>query len=100
MTGPRAHEGSVLQPESPFMTTAEVAHLLRRSPATVLAWSKAGHLRPTTQLPDGGYLWDRLEVEALARGGERPVRHATVDPGLVRSFVDQAYARSIGRKKA
>lgn len=76
------------------MTTAEAAALLRRTSDTVIKWSKRGLLECLGKLPDGGYLWERSAVEALARGGAATAKHASVDPGVVRAFVDQAWKRA------
>lgn len=79
-----------------WVTTAEAARMLRRTPSTVLAWSRRGLLPSAGRLPDGGYLFERAAVVALVRG-VRPVRHAAVDPASVRAFVDAAHRRAVGR---
>lgn len=83
---------------SPWVTTAEAADLLRRTPATIRAWAKRGVLPPAGKLPDGGLLFERRAVDALVRG-DAPVRHAMLDPDAVRAFVDTAYRRAMrGRR--
>jgi len=77
----------------PFLTTSETARLLRRTPDTILEWRSKGHLPQAGQLPDGGYLFEREAVMALARG-RRQVKHAITDPAKIKAFVDAAWRRS------
>lgn len=87
------------EPEDDWLTTAEVAARVKRTPKTVIGWAKAGKLRVAGRLPDGGYLFDRAEVIAFVRG-ERPVKHATVDAAAVRAFVDASYRRTMAKRRA
>ena len=51
-----------------FLTTSEVAALLRVDASTVRDWAKRGKLAATT-LPGGHYRFNRVDVDALT--GER-----------------------------
>lgn len=82
--------------EPDYLTTSEVAELVRRTPATVREWIRRGVLHPAGPRLLGGYLFRRADVLALVRGGAEPVKHATVDPAQVRAFVDATYRRSVG----
>lgn len=89
--------GAAESPE-PWLTTADVARLLRRTPATIRRWAKLGTLPPAGKLPDGGYLFEMEAVRKLV-GADAPVRHAMIDPDAVRAFVDSAYRRATGGRR-
>jgi hypothetical protein len=85
----------------PWLTTAEAAERLRRKPACVLRWMRKGILPAAgPPLPDGGYLFAREAVDALALGGAAPARHASVEPDEVRAFIDAAWRRARGARGA
>lgn len=82
---------------SDYLTTAEVADLVRKRPATVLAWMHSGKLPKAGETP-GGYLFDRAAVERFIGAMQEPVKHASVDPAQVRAFVDAAYRKAVLRQ--
>lgn len=49
-----------------FLTTSEVAALLRVDASTVRDWAKRGKL-PATTLPGGHYRFNRADVDALGK---------------------------------
>lgn len=52
-----------------FLTTSEVAALLRVDASTVRDWAKRGKLAATT-LPGGHYRFNRADVDALGKETE------------------------------
>ena len=50
-----------------FLTTSEVAALLRVDTSTVRDWARRGKL-PATTLPGGHYRFDRAVVDAMGEG--------------------------------
>ena len=52
---------------SQFLTTSEVAALLRVDTSTVRDWARRGKL-PATTLPGGHYRFDRTVVDAMGEG--------------------------------
>ena len=66
---------------SNYLTTSELAEILRRSPATVRAMAREGRLPAVRLTPGGPMLFDAGEVERSARRPAEAPAGAASSPG-------------------
>lgn len=79
-----------------YLTTREVADMVRVTPSTVRRWAERGNLGFAAKLPGGEYRFDAAVVRALfANTSPSPESPAPVDSPLTRESAG-AFSRSAG----
>jgi len=68
-TGPKVREGGVMPKVENWISSSDAADALGIDRSTLALWAREGKIAPLMKLPGirGAYVFDRAEVERLAR---------------------------------